>query len=264
MYNYESMKKHHDKIKPIRGRKTDVRPIGKRTKDSETIEMVGDVVACKLYRTEVVKYYPDGRIGVNIDGWCTQTTVKFIGEHSPFNACRRFNQTWIETYERNSEGSYDHKFYPVPTNQELIFKDGVPQGNYFIRKKVINRERIKAARDMFKPFLDWAKVFLSLSDGIITSDTITVARERLNELIKREPTEHFRNSLITFLTNPECHLEALVFLETLQILPNRVQYLTFKQVKSSIEKFVKIQDMFDYVEAEAPSQPMPNYKGEVR
>ena len=117
---------------------------------------------------------------------------------------------------------------------------------------------------MFKPFLDWAKVFLSLSDGIITSDTITVARERLNELIKREPTEHFRNSLITFSTNPECHLEALVFLETLQILPNRVQYLTFKQVKSSIEKFVKIQDMFDYVEAEAPSQPMPNYKGEVR
>ena len=261
MHNYENMKKHHDETKPIRGRNTDVRPIGKRTKDSETIEMVDDVVACKLYRTEVVKYYPDGRIGVNIDGWCTQATVEFIGQHSPFYACKRFNQIWVATY---GEEGYDHKFYPVPTDHELIFKDKVPQGNYFIQKKVINRERIKVARDRFKPFLDWAKVFLSLSDGVIAGNTLTEASNRLNELMKREPTRDYRDNLITFLTNPECHLEALVMLENLQILPNRVQYLTIKQVKSNIEKFVKTQDMFDYVEAEAPSQPMPNYKGEMR
>lgn len=263
MHNYESMKKHHDETKPIRGRSIDVRPIGKRTKDSETIEMVDDVVACKLYRTEVVKYYPDGRIGINIGGWRTRTTMKFIERYSPFYACKRFNRTWIETY--NSEGSYGHKFYPVPTNQELIFKDKVPQGNYFIQKKVINRERIKAARDRFKPFLDWAKMFLSLSDGIITSDTITVAQERLAVMINNEPTRHYRDNLITFLTNPECHLEALVFLENLQMPHNnRVRYLAFKQVKDSIEKLVRTHDVFDYVEAEAPSQPMPNYKGEVK
>ena len=188
MHNYESMKKRHDETKPIRGRSTDVRPLGKHTRDFETISMVGDVVACKLYRTKVVKYYPDGRIGINIGGWRTKTTGKFIGEHSPFNACRRFNQIWIETY---GEEGYDHKFYPVIKNQELIFKDKVPQGNYFIQKKVINRERIKAVRGRFKPFLDWAKMFLSLSDGVIAGNTLTEASNRLNELMKREPTRDY-------------------------------------------------------------------------
>ena len=262
--NYESMKKHHDETKPIRGRNTDVRPIGKRTKDSETIEMVDDVVACKLYRTKVVKYYPDGRIGINIGGWRTKTTVEFIGQHSPFYACKRFNQIWVATYEMDSAGSYDHKFYPVPTDHELIFKDKVPQGNYFIQKKVINRERIKVARDRFKPFLDWAKVFLSLSDGVIAGNTLTEASNRLNELMKREPTRDYRDNLITFLTNPECHLEALVMLQKLYNSNNQAGYVAFTQVKSSIESLVRTHDVFDYVEAEAPSQPMPNYKGEVR
>ena len=75
MSNYNHYKSLYENIKPIRGRAVDVRPIGKRSRDWETIRMDGDVVECVLYRTPVVRYYPDGRIGLQSDGWATTATA---------------------------------------------------------------------------------------------------------------------------------------------------------------------------------------------
>lgn len=168
---YQDFKNLHDSIKPIRGRAEEVRPIGQRRRGWERIEMDGDVVACRLYDTQVVRYYPDGRIGVRCAGWQSPLTAEFIHTHSPWQCFKRNNKLWVMV--PNGERKYMH--YPIPSEGELQFRiEGshwVPVGDVVIEKKVVNRERAKAARAPYKPFLEWAKTFLKMSDGWIMHAT---------------------------------------------------------------------------------------------
>jgi len=168
---YQDFKNLHDSIKPIRGRAEEVRPIGQRRRGWERIEMDGDVVACRLYNTQVVRYYPDGRIGVRCGGWQSPLTAEFIHTHSPWQCFKRNNKLWVMV--PNGERKYMH--YPIPSEGELQFRiEGshwVPVGDVVIEKKVVNRERAKAARAPYKPFLEWAKTFLKMSDGWIMHAT---------------------------------------------------------------------------------------------
>lgn len=169
---YEQFKNLHDSIKPIRGRACETRPIGERRRDWEVIEMDGPVVACVLYHTQVVRYYPDGRIGLQCGGWQTPSTADFIHIHSPWQCFKRNGKLWVMV--PNSDGKYMH--YPVPREGELIFRpteDGrwEPASEVVIQKQVVNREKAKEARAPYQPFLKWAKTFMKLSDGWIMHET---------------------------------------------------------------------------------------------
>lgn len=167
---YKHYKNLHDSIKPIRGRAEEVRPIVKRSRDHERIEMSGDVVACRLYDTQCVRYYPDGRIGLRCNTWSTPLTAEFIHTHSPWLCVKRNKKLWVHV---QTEDGY--KYYPIPDNGELQFQSvgerWAPVGDVVIQKQVINREKAKAVRAPYKPFLDWAKVFLKMSDGWIMHST---------------------------------------------------------------------------------------------
>ena len=61
--SYEQAVARHNSIVPIRGRSTDVRPLGKRRNDNLTIRMdPKERVLVRLYQTDVVVYNPDGTI----------------------------------------------------------------------------------------------------------------------------------------------------------------------------------------------------------
>lgn len=171
MNYYTHYKNLHDTIKPIRGRAEDVRPIGRRHRDWETIEMDGDVVACRLFNTHVVRYYPNGSIGVRCDSWATNLTAEFVHTHSPWQCYKRNNKLWVIVGD--ADGGYKH--YPVPDRGELVFERGdkswQPVGDVVIEKRVINRSRAKEARAPYQPFLEWAKTFLKMSDGWIMHET---------------------------------------------------------------------------------------------
>ena len=194
-YHYEQYKKRHDEIKPIRGRSTDVRPIGARRRDWERFEMDGDVVCIRLYHTQVVRYYPDGRVGVQCGGWVTPTTAAFIQKHSPFVCCKRFNKLWV----------YADKCYPLPDNGEIIFSRGAlpgwaldpSTGGLSIIKTVIDKGAMQEARAVTKPFLDWAKLFLKLSDGWLMGETReqTVRTLEQFELALKGDSDAFLNAL---------------------------------------------------------------------
>lgn len=173
---YEHYKYLHDSIKPIKGRAEDVRPIGKRRRDHERIEMDGDVVACRLYNTQCVRYYPDGRIGLRTDSWATPLTADFIHTHSPWQCFKRHRKLWIMVPTETDK--YMH--YPVPEKGELQFQvDGAhwqPVGDVVIEKRVVDRDKAKEARAPIKPFLAWAKVFMALSDGWLMHETRKVAQ----------------------------------------------------------------------------------------
>ena len=76
--NWAAAEHHERTVTPIRGRT--VKPLGKRS-SHHTMKIERreeDAIVCKLYNTDVVTFYKDGRIGLKHQGWNTQSTVKFI------------------------------------------------------------------------------------------------------------------------------------------------------------------------------------------
>lgn len=169
--SYTHYKNLWESVKPIRGRSVEVRPIGERRRDWEQIvrkPMVGGEYsyAARLYNTDVVEYLPNGNIILRTGGWETPSTAEFIWEHSPFTAWKKNGKVWIST---------DEVVYPVGAELELHYDHNkrrhVPVNSVLIQKKVVDRAKAKDARAPMKPFLDWAKVFLKMSDGWIMHST---------------------------------------------------------------------------------------------
>ena len=168
-YSYNHYKSLYESVKPIRGRSTEVRPIGKRRRDWETIRMAGDVVECVLYQTPVVRYFPDGSIGLQCGGWATPSTAEFMHEHSPFYSRKKSNRIWV-SHSRESTA------YPLPSCGEVKFiltadNKWAPHEPISITKKVIDRNKAKEARAPYKPFLNFVETFLKVSDGWLSDAT---------------------------------------------------------------------------------------------
>jgi hypothetical protein len=180
--SYEYYKKKWEKTKPIRGRSVDVRPIDnyRRYRDWETIERrisvktdgtQQEVYACHLYGTDVVSYYPDGAIGLQIHTYATPTTADFMATHSPFHICKRYNKIWVYPKGHNVDEAY-----PIPHEGEMRLVMGAdghykPENPVKIEKVVVDRTKAKEARDKIKPFIDWARSFNKLTDGWIMQET---------------------------------------------------------------------------------------------
>lgn len=80
---YEQALEHHDSIKPIRG--TNIRPIiktsnGRRRKHLQILKQSDGSIACRLYDTNVLTYYPDGEIHFTNGGYATVSTHQFATE----------------------------------------------------------------------------------------------------------------------------------------------------------------------------------------
>jgi hypothetical protein len=173
MNYYNHYKNLFESVKPIRGRSVDVRPIGKRRRDWEIVRMDGDVVECVLYQTPVVRYYPNGDVGVQCGGWASPSTAEFMYEHSPF-VCRKRNRK----VQVNPSGRYDEdaKFYPLPEYDEVLFvltpdNKYAPAAPLVEHKQVIDRKQAKEAREPFMPFIKFMETFLMMSDGWVMSET---------------------------------------------------------------------------------------------
>lgn len=156
--------------KPIRGRSGDIRPIGKRRRDWETVvRMERDGVVCygaKLYDTICVEYFPDDTMIIRSGGWVTPSTAEFINTHG-FRCWRQHNKLWVQLREGEEV---------VPLAKEGV-KFARIDGKWqlaepiVIQKSVIDRQKAKEAREPLKPFINFAKTFLALSDGWIMHET---------------------------------------------------------------------------------------------
>ena len=180
MSNYNHYKSLYESVKPIRGRAVNVRPIGKRRRDWETVRMDGDVVECVLYQTPVVRYYPDGKIGVDTGGWVTPSTAEFMYMHSPFMCRKRNNKIQVNPLGRHTE---DAKYYPLPEHSETVFvltsdNKYAPEVPLIEHKQVIDRKLAKEAREPFMPFIKFMETFLKMSDGWLMHET----REQVGKL----------------------------------------------------------------------------------
>jgi len=177
--SYKFYETRFNNTKPIRGRSVEVRPIGQRRRDWETIISKdvdgGKSYIAKLYGTECVEYFPNGDIVIRAGSWATPTTAEFIHEHSPFRCFKRYKKLWIQNRDDL-----------LPINGELHLKylgedkGWEPAKEIVIQQQVVDRDLAKEARAPLMPFLNFGEAFLKMSDGWIMHDTRIEAGVKIN------------------------------------------------------------------------------------
>lgn len=178
--SYKFYEEKYNNTKPIRGRSVEVRPIGQRRRDWETIISKdvdgGKSYIAKLYNTECVEYFPNGDIVIRCGQWATPTTAEFIHEHSPFTCFKRYKKLWIQNRDDL-----------LPVNGELRLKylgedkGWAPAEEIVIQQQVVDRDLAKEARAPLMPFLKFGEAFLKMSDGWIMHDTRIEAGVKIND-----------------------------------------------------------------------------------
>lgn len=184
---YEALKEKYETTKPIRGRAVDVRPWGDRRRDKEEIvqytrALDGAVIyGAKLYNTVVFEVDPAGNVTFRCDDWVTPSTVQFMnlvmsdlgvltGKLFGY-AMRRFKGIWVRPKPLWDKEAVHHL---VPIHGALTFNYHLDSDKHTapltkVTKKTVNRIRIKEIRNKIKPFRDYCRTLLTMSDGFISA-----------------------------------------------------------------------------------------------
>lgn len=166
--DYIDAKELYESVKPIRGRAIDVRPIGDRRRDHETVRKLHvrhedkmiEVYACRLYDTDVITYYPDDKIVLSFGGWVTKSTIDFMSLCGAY-VHRRGGVAWY----KDKHGKYH------PFGSMIEIKNGEVLNPKPYRRMVVDRKESAKIREAIKPFVDFGVTMLKLSDGWIRYDT---------------------------------------------------------------------------------------------
>lgn len=211
-HNYRNLEDKYERTKPIRGRSVDVRPIGARRRDWEQVVRVVDnatgevLYGGKFHNTNVFLFRPNGNVIFNLDGWHTPTTREFIHNHCPITSAHISNsKIWLYL----SANGTCNTFVPMPDSEFLELEYDPELRKYktdkFLHAKqwVVDRKLAKEQRERVKPFLDYCRVMLSLSDGLVARDRVfeAVRDQELSNAIERTyvPTRDHYEALVELL-----------------------------------------------------------------
>ena len=179
--DYAHMKAHYEEVAPIRGRTEEVRPIGRRRydwyeivknqvallKDGDPLGEFATVYACKLYRTNVVEWYPNNDIILRVPRWRGPTSMGMLtyamAQHGSIVSA---SGKW---YFR----SKDNVDYLLPDGKdgELLIRkaddgfyrplDVAQEYRYKAKRKELNR-----IRKEYAPFVDYARNMFLICDTL--------------------------------------------------------------------------------------------------
>lgn len=210
-HNYKNLEDKYERTKPIRGRSVDVRPIGARRRDWEqvvrVVDSTGEVLyGGKFHNTNVFLFRPNGNVIFNLNGWHTPTTREFIHNHCPVTSAHiSKNKIWLYLAANGTCNT----FVPMPDSEPLELEYDPESRKYktdkFLRatQRVVDRNLSKEQRERVKPFLDYCRVMLSLSDGLVARDRVfeAVRNQELSNAIERThvPTRDRYEALVELL-----------------------------------------------------------------
>jgi hypothetical protein len=182
---FESFKQRFENTKPIRGRAVECRPIGKRSRDWEQVVKRyivseddsnvdnGEAYGAYLYKTDCVLYSADGSIHIKTDGYETPITAEFINRYLPndMRCYKKYSKIWVEykeqSYVLDSKKATVFNYYKSEALEGYVIKNPIQ-----LEQKVIDRTKMKTARDKLKGFRDYAKVMLKLADGWLSNELV--------------------------------------------------------------------------------------------
>lgn len=174
--NYKEAVHKWESTKPIRGRDTDVRPLGhRRSADQYKIEVLPEGgVACVLYNTAVVTFYEDGDIRIKNDEWNSVSTCNFIDEVLWGLRSRIYNN---DLYVGTTKGEF-------ALGKEGLWLRMNEQGSFEVKVDkllpryvhAIDRKKANIVRAKYKPFFDYASRMCRLkgNDPYLTSEMARV------------------------------------------------------------------------------------------
>lgn len=164
--SYEQARKHYEAVVPIRGHGSNAgtKPLGMRNKPQFQIVMdTSDAVSCRLYKTDVVTFRPDGFIRFRIDRYTTSTTANFIAQVLG-TPCSKFDNRLIL--------SVDGGVYTV--NEMLVLRS--EGGAYKVWRcepdvvHTIDRKAMNAVRKEMGEFINYVSGVMKMQEGKLSPD----------------------------------------------------------------------------------------------
>lgn len=160
--------------KPIKGRKEDVRPLGKRNRvDEYQIRKLDDgTIECVLWQDPCVIFTPDNRIGISNPFTGSQGVANFVSQVMPnrIDANIFDHDLVITSYGKEGAGHY-YMQQRTPKverassgKREYMYLD---ENYHFLSPKPemsfkINRAKLKEKREQFKEFTDYARNYIKV------------------------------------------------------------------------------------------------------
>jgi len=151
---------HYESVKPIKGNGVNagVRPLGSRKRPyMQIIAMEGGAMACRLYKTDVVTFWPDNRITFKTDGYNTNTTGSFIAQLLG-RPCGKFDNRLVlhvakgeYTVDSNLVLKYDGMLEVVKCTPDVVH--------------TVDRKAMGEARRKYKVFAKYLAGAVKLNDG---------------------------------------------------------------------------------------------------
>ena len=109
-------------------------------------------IAIKLHNTEIIKYFPDGRIRLNSGGWLTITTRDRMNKYSPIQ---------VYTNKRVWYATFNDKTYLYQDNMTFDTRNGDVINSEFILAKEFNPNQVKQKEKELKAITNYSKKFVS-------------------------------------------------------------------------------------------------------
>ena len=159
--NFTQASEWEQRVIPIRGKT--IKPLGKRTAQHMRIlrhNEGGDaeVVACRLYNTDCVTYYKDGRIQLYHAGYTTQSTASFINKICPYG----------RVFLKDGHMMFQHGggMYAIPREGLMIGQGTTLLNPLPFKVHTIDRVAVKRVRAKHKQFKEYVINMCKLSGGV--------------------------------------------------------------------------------------------------
>lgn len=163
---YTAASIHEKATIPIRGRNPECKPIGDRKDTHFTIRREADEsIVAQCYRSDLIRWYPDGRVFITNGGYASQTTHDFIsrlmGRWGYVQCCGSNGETWLTL-------GPDRTAFPLAKGGQYFTWD--PMGRHLIAEvpnypvtHQINKPAMREARKEIAPFVKYFNNIMKLT-----------------------------------------------------------------------------------------------------
>jgi len=161
--SYAQAKAHYNSVKPIRGDES-VRPIGSRRfkwyriTTKEYMEEP-NMYSATLGNTNMVEYYPDGRISITTGGYKSVTNNSFLN----FVLMGLGNVVSVRgKWYWKPHRSENYYYFPIQRDHWLHLDElGIPTNPVQEYKNLISRKAMNAVRKKYMPIIDYGCLMLT-------------------------------------------------------------------------------------------------------
>jgi hypothetical protein len=247
---YQAALEHYESIKPIRG-KDWLRPIiktpnGRRRKHMQILKQRDGSIACRLYDTNVLTYYPDGEIHFTNGGYATTTTHQF----ATALLWDRYG-CYFGSHKYQTTATVRSKTVVIKNGEVLKLKYDKDMGFDFIDPPKMYAYYLKRApmgmrRKEIEPFTKYVLALAKLVDPQQYDHThCRLTAEELYQMVRNSEEWH---DAADYLLRQCCTMRGDWTNRFLSILPKDV-----KNLLDDMLKCVHCEDLFEQREVDKPN-----------